>query len=292
MSWPSCILSLVIASAALGNSLGTDIPEIVRRAKPAVIQIVVLDAQGNVSKTGTGFFVTSDGELVTNFHVVSGATNIFAKANTGAVFFLDRVLFLFPEQDLAVLKFRVTEVPFLKLGDSSAAVEGQHVLIIGNPEGLEGTVSDGIVSAFRNNRSNIQITAPISPGSSGSPVLDESGQVKGIAKLSYVEGQNLNLAIAVETLKKALSGGPPTAVKPLATAGEHQGPTPTPDYAYTKWPDQRLLTHPEHFLKVHVINVQSKDQLVLRSGQGMTFDPVTEIPSAPPTSSPLTKIRH
>jgi Trypsin-like peptidase domain len=78
------------------------------------------------------------------------------------------------------------------------------VLVIGNPTGLQGTVSDGLIAAFRENRSLIQITAPISPGSSGSPVLDENGLVIGVATLQRVEGQNLNFAIAVESVTSAL----------------------------------------------------------------------------------------
>jgi len=84
-------------------------------------------------------------------------------------------------------------------------MEGQRVFVIGNPIGLQGTVSDGLIAAFRENRSMIQITAPISPGSSGSPVLDENGLVIGVATLQRVEGQNLNFAIAVESVKCAQS---------------------------------------------------------------------------------------
>lgn len=72
-----------------------------------------------------------------------------------------------------------------------------------NPEGLEETVSDGFIAAFRNDRSSIQITAAISSGASGSPVLDECGQVIGIVSSIDKEGQNLSFAIAVETLKVA-----------------------------------------------------------------------------------------
>jgi serine protease Do len=86
-------------------------------------------------------------------------------------------------------------VPFLKLGNSTNAVEGQQVIVIGSPEGLQGTVTEGIISAFRENRSMIQITAPISHGSSGSPVNDENGQVIGVATLVAKEGQNLGFAI-------------------------------------------------------------------------------------------------
>lgn len=99
---------------------------------------------------------------------------------------------------------KATDVPHLQLGSSTETVEGQRVLVIGNPEGLQGTVSDGIISAFRGDRTYIQITAPISPGSSGSPVLDESGQVIGMATLVYREGQNLNFAISSETIRTYL----------------------------------------------------------------------------------------
>src|SRR5262249_50985146 len=104
----------------------------------------------------------------------------------------------------AILKFRAIDVPFLTLGNSTNTVEGQKVIVIGNPTGLTGTVSDGIISAFREDRSLIQITAPISQGSSGSPVMDETGHVIGVATLVSAEGQNLNFAIAVEKVFAAL----------------------------------------------------------------------------------------
>jgi S1-C subfamily serine protease len=105
------------------------------------------------------------------------------------------------------------------LGSSLNAVEGQRVLVIGNPEGLEGTVSDGIISAFRSGRSMIQITALISPGSSGSPVLDETGQVIGMATLVSKEGQSLNFAISAEAIKDAIqSSAPPSVANATPTA--------------------------------------------------------------------------
>src|SRR5260221_14639375 len=107
-----------------------------------------------------------------------------AKNPSGAVYFLKGIISVSPSTDVALLQFYATDVPHLRLGSTTDAVEGQRVLVIGNPEGLEGTVSDGIISAFRENRSMIQITAPISLGSSGSPVLDESGQVLGIATIN------------------------------------------------------------------------------------------------------------
>ena len=95
--------------------------------------------------------------------------------------------------------------PSLTRGDSSAAREGQRVLVIGNPEGLYGTVSDGIISAFRDDGNIIQITAPISPGSSGSPVLNEKGEVIGIATYYGKEGQNLNFAVSSNALEDLIT---------------------------------------------------------------------------------------
>ena len=181
-----------------------DIPGIVRQAKPAVVQIVALDHQNKTLKTGTGFFISADGNLLTNYHVISGASSILAKTPSGAIYFLKGIVSISPQVDVALLSFYATDVPHLDLASSTDAVEGQRVLVIGNPEGLEGTVSDGIISAFRENRSMIQITAPVSHGSSGSPVLNESGQVLGIATLVAQEGQNLNFAISAEAVRAAV----------------------------------------------------------------------------------------
>jgi Flp pilus assembly protein TadD len=212
-----CGLILVISSVDLRAA---DIPLLVQKTKPAVVEILTFDSQNKPLKTGTGFFVSSDGALLTNFHVISGASSILAKTPTGAVYFLKNVVAASESDDVAKLQFVATDVPFLTLGSSLKAVEGQRVLVIGNPEGLEGTVSDGIISAFRSGRSMIQITAPISPGSSGSPVLDETGQVVGMATLVSKEGQNLNFAISAEAINKAIQSGakPSVAVASPSTS--------------------------------------------------------------------------
>jgi len=180
------------------------VPDIVAKTKPAVVGIVTIDEKGSTKQLGTGFFISPNGQAVTCWHVVEGAASIAAVNINGAIFPLERVVAQPAGVDLAILRFRATDVPFLTLGKSATAVEGQKVIVIGNPTGLTGTVSDGIISAFRENRSLIQITAPISSGSSGSPVMDEDGQVIGVATLQIAEGQNLNFAIAVEEVSAAL----------------------------------------------------------------------------------------
>lgn len=203
---PRLILFVGFLFSIAGRSdlCASDIPDIVRKAKPAVVQIIALDSQNKPIKTGTGFFISADGNLLTNYHVISGANSILAKTPSGAMYFLKQILAFSPKADAALLSFYATDVAHLNLGSTADAVEGQRVLVIGNPEGLEGTVSDGIISAFRDSRSMIQITAPISHGSSGSPVLDESGQVLGIATLVFKEGQNLNFAISTETIRSSV----------------------------------------------------------------------------------------
>ena len=170
-------LILVLLGLLNAASRADSIPEIVVKAKPAIVEIVTSDATGKPKTLGTGFFVSPDGLVVTNQHVIESAGAITAVNNNGAIFLLERVVIQPPGVDLVVLKFHATDVPFLTLGKSTTAVEGQKVIVIGNPTGPTGTVSDGIISAFRESRSLIQITAPISHGSSGSPVMDETSEL-------------------------------------------------------------------------------------------------------------------
>lgn len=200
---PIVSLVLGLTPCSLINLSAFNVSDIVAKAKPAVVKIVAVDANENPRKTGTGFFITSDGLLVTNNHVIEGAADLFAQTNTGAIYIFRCVVFRSVDLDLALLKFAATGVPHLTLGSSVHVAEGKQIIVISRPEGLETTVSDGIISAFRNDRSSLEITATISPGSSGAPVLDESGQVIGVANSICKEGQDPNWAIAVETLKMA-----------------------------------------------------------------------------------------
>jgi predicted O-linked N-acetylglucosamine transferase (SPINDLY family) len=214
----------LILTLSLAAVQAEDVPSLVQKTKPAVVEILTFDQQNKPLKTGTGFFISSDGALLTNFHVISGASSILAKTPTGAVYFLKNVVAASESDDVAQLQFLATDVSYLTLGSSLKTVEGQRVLVIGNPEGLEGTVSDGIISAFRAGRSMIQITAPISPGSSGSPVLDETGQVIGMATLVSKEGQNINFAISSEAIKDAIQSGAASSVA-VATPNATESPS-------------------------------------------------------------------
>jgi hypothetical protein len=127
-----------------------------------------------------------------------------------------------------LVKFAVNGAPHLKLGSVNELTEGQKVIVIGNPAGIwEWSVSDGIISALRADRDLIQITAPISHGSSGSPVLNEEGNVIGIASATY-QGQNPNFAISTKAIQNAWRGGLASQPAPSRPSLEIPSRPPSP----------------------------------------------------------------
>jgi tetratricopeptide (TPR) repeat protein len=196
------IVVLLIASAPL--TLSQDqLPELVRRIKPSAVAIETFDARGEKLSRGSGFFVDVD-RVVTNRHVIEGAYRAEVHLNSGHSFPVKTVLAVDAEGDVALLKVDapVNLVRPLSL-DRTSPQEGESVVVIGNPFGLEGSVTNGIVSAVRDIPGFgriIQITAPISPGSSGSPVVNMQGQVIGVATLQITGGQSVNFAIPSERI--------------------------------------------------------------------------------------------
>ncbi len=181
------------------------LPELVRRIKPSAVAIETFDARGEKLSRGSGFFVEKD-RIVTNRHVLEGAYRAEIHSSSGAVFLVKGVLAVDAEGDLALLKIDPPAPPVKPLPlDKTSPQEGESVVVIGNPLGLEGSVTNGIVSAVRDIPTFgriIQITAPISSGSSGSPVVNMQGQVIGIATLQITGGQSVNFAIPSERISQ------------------------------------------------------------------------------------------
>jgi S1-C subfamily serine protease len=188
-----------------------NLPELVRRVKPSVVAIATYDSQGEALMTGSGFFLRN-GQVVTNLHVVRGAqrTEIKTLDGKGRVFSVKGVLAVDEEGDLALLG--VDMPPDRARSVELARVlpdEGEQIVVIGNPLKLEGSVTDGIVSAVRevpNVGKIIQITAPISHGNSGSPVFNMNGQVIGVVTVKVTNGQNINLAIGAARVEQLRPG--------------------------------------------------------------------------------------
>src|SRR5829696_1046315 len=181
------------------------LPELVRRIKPSAVAIETFDARGEKLSRGSGFFIDAD-RIVTNRHVLEGAYRAEVHSSAGAVFPVKGVLAVDAEGDIALLKIdtptpQISPLPL----DKTSPQEGESVVVIGNPLGLEGSVTNGIVSAVRDIPTFgriIQITAPISSGSSGSPVVNMQGQVIGIATLQITGGQSVNFAIPSERISQ------------------------------------------------------------------------------------------
>lgn len=171
--------------------------EVAEKAMPSVVLVVMEDGDRQPISLGSGF-VVREGIIATNHHVIDGATRGHIRpVGQQERFTIEGVVALDEEADLVLLAVNDLRAPALPIGDSDAIGVGDDVYVIGNPQGLEGTFSTGIVSAVRDldGFRLIQLTAPISPGSSGGPILNTNGEVIGVAVATIKEGQNLNFAI-------------------------------------------------------------------------------------------------
>lgn len=220
------VLSLMWGRPASALSL----QEVAAQTKPSVVLLTISNAAGAKVSTGTGFFVSADGRVVTNHHVIEGAAKVTATLADGRRIDALGCLAYDGDKDLAIVKLPGEGYPFLALGESEPLRAGDDVVVIGSPMGLSGSLSAGIVSAIRDAKDRgvdedeqvskeerkpkawgIQITAPISPGSSGSPILTLGGQVVAIAVGRFNGGESLNFGIPVEEAKALLAEAGPNA---------------------------------------------------------------------------------
>jgi hypothetical protein len=192
------ILGSLLAVLVSYSAAQEGVADVVKRSSDAVVLIVISNSAGQETALGSGFLVSADGEIVTNYHVIKEAHSAIVKLSNGAFFPVNGVLASDADGDLAIIKVSGKNLPFLTLGDIDKLHVGDHVVAIGSPLGLEGTVSDGIVSALRDVASKkwIQTTAPVSHGNSGGPLLDMSEHVIGVITwgVNLELGQNLNFA--------------------------------------------------------------------------------------------------
>jgi len=180
--------------------------DIAARARSAVVLVTGL-LEGVVVRQGSGFGVGGDGLLVTNHHVIDGADALRVQVASGEEFDDVYVRSSDQELDLALLRVPSANIDSLPLGDVGAVEIGDPVYAMGNPLGLEGTFSNGLLSNRRQTDTAelLQISAPISAGSSGGPVLNSRGEVIGIVTFTMRGGQNLNLALPIDYVRTMLA---------------------------------------------------------------------------------------
>jgi tetratricopeptide (TPR) repeat protein len=201
------------------------LPELVRRVKPAVVSIITYDAKNEMKMTGTGFFIRP-GQVITNLHVIDGAHHAEIRTfdGKGKTYPVRGMAAIDEEGDLALLDIEMPETRARTLDLASAVPdEGEKIFVIGNPLRLEGSVADGIVSAVRevpNLGKIIQITAPISPGNSGSPVFNMKGEVVGVVTIKVTNGQNIGLALGAQRVSEIKPGSKLITFEELSARGK------------------------------------------------------------------------
>lgn len=183
--------------------------EIAETALTSTVLIVMEDSNGQPLGSGSGFFV-GDGMIATNLHVVKkGSGGYVKRVGMNTKFPITKIIATDAQQDLAIVRVSNVKGPSLSLGDSDSVKIGDPVYAVGNPAGfLEGTFTEGNVSGvreFRIGSKRIQISAPISEGSSGGPVLNNKAEVIGVAVSTLRGGQNLNFAVPSNYLSELVN---------------------------------------------------------------------------------------
>ncbi|MGB9769130.1 MAG: S1C family serine protease [Caldisericum sp.] len=195
------------------------VEEVANKVSPAVVRIVsttqvispfflqVIPQEG----LGSGVIIREDGLILTNNHVIADATKIEVTLSNGKTY-KGEVLGADPISDLALVKINATNLPTAPLGDSSKVKVGEFVVAIGNPYGLDHTVTFGVISAVERNIDTgnntmygvIQTDAAINPGNSGGPLVNLKGEVIGINTMIYQNAQGLGFAVSSNTAKKVI----------------------------------------------------------------------------------------
>lgn len=194
-----CALALA-AITANAHALPPD--RIYAKLAPSVLRVVAFDAAGKPFKMGSAVVVGKE-TVLTNCHVVAQAARFTVGHDNVSI--VARLQYVDPARDMCQLTVPNLTAPAVALGDSSTLAVGQHVYALGNPKGLDLTLSDGMVSALRKDANDqlaaIQTTAPISHGSSGGGLFDDEGRLIGLTSAGIEAGQNLGFAVPINWMR-------------------------------------------------------------------------------------------
>lgn len=176
---------------------------IVAKNEKAIVQLLSFDEYGDLSYTGTSFFIKPDGTGLTNIHLIRTGKTLYIKDYKGIIYPIKKITRVCKSCDLAEFSLDTSGIKFNYLPISKIIPpKGSKVFVIGNPQDLSNTVSTGIISSIRldNQVQKIQITAPISNGSSGSPIMNSDGKTIGIASYRISDSQNLNFGFPMSCM--------------------------------------------------------------------------------------------
>ena len=177
-------------------------PAAIEKLANSVVMLSIFDDNNNLVSSGSGFMVFDNRTIVTNYHVIKGASVVLAESDDGDRFFVNKILIASERWDIAILQLMAQTVieplPF----STNDLLRGSPVIVIGSPKGYKNTVSTGIVSSLylENDIHWIQFTAPASPGSSGGPICNDNGQVIGMTTWNRTDAQNINFGIEISNI--------------------------------------------------------------------------------------------
>jgi S1-C subfamily serine protease len=181
--------------------------QIAEAAKPSVVVIRSVGPDSQPIGQGSGYIYASEGIVVTNYHVIRGASQVRIQTPSKGELQVTAILAYNPEHDVAALAVAEENLPMLNSEFVVRGNVGERVVAIGAPLGLDQTVTEGIISARRimGGLELIQTSAAISPGSSGGPLIDEYGRVIGLNTQKQIGGENLNFAVPVRYISELLA---------------------------------------------------------------------------------------
>jgi S1-C subfamily serine protease len=201
MGRPVCLVAAFACSAVWSQASALTPDQFYSKTAPSVWLVKTFDEDGLALSVGSAVVIAPD-TVLTNCHVLAKAKRVSVRQEK--VSHDAKLQYADVERDLCQLTTTGLGAPAVPIGDSDKMAVGQHVFALGNPKGLELTLSDGLVSALRRDDKGrlvlIQTTAPISQGSSGGGLFDENGKLIGITSLLAREGQNLNFAFPINWL--------------------------------------------------------------------------------------------
>jgi len=231
--WISCLCLAAFLFSSLAaddpasspKATGTTVEELTRRSLESIVVVYQQGRDSDVQGTGTGFIVSPEGLIATNWHVINDRRQIEVELHDGTKYPVVEVHASDRRLDLALIRID-PKAPLnpLKLGDSDSLVQGQQVVALGNPRGLKFSVVEGIVSGFREDVGDspfpyIQLAIPVEEGNSGGPVVNLQGEVQGIVTLKSMVTRNLGFAMPVNALKLLLEKPNPIRIETWATIG-------------------------------------------------------------------------
>jgi S1-C subfamily serine protease len=217
MLWKPALVALTVVACAMTlrsaeRSHTSKAGEIYQRAAASVVLVQTYGVFGNAQSFGTGFVVAEDGKILTNYHVIRNSKRAEVRLENGHTYDFVAVVDVDIARDIALLQIKATGLHALTLGNSGAVRIGDTVYSVSNPHGYNNTLSEGIISGIRLNGEQwrLQITAPISHGSSGGPLFNTEGEVIGITTEIDDKGQNLNFVVPIDYARGMLASSSQT----------------------------------------------------------------------------------